>query len=162
MPKDETKKTKLARKYVFIVSVAILFGVAIFLFKNYERNKSPQLTVNDTQISIEVAQTDEQRQSGLCCRDELPDNSGMLFIYEKEDDYRFWMKDTRIPLDIVWINTDKKIVHIEEGVEPSSYPASFGSPVPAQYVLELNAGYARLNNINVGDSVSFWHLKLVF
>lgn len=155
MPKDETKKTKLARKYVYIIPVAILFGVAIFLFKNYEQKKSPQLTINDTQISIEIAQTNEQKQRGLCCRDNLPVNSGMLFIYETEGNYRFWMKDTRIPLDIIWFNSEKKIVHIEENVEPSSYPASFGSPEPAQFVLEVNAGYANAKKIRVGDSVSF-------
>lgn len=155
MPKDETKKTKLARKYVFIVAWAILFGIVIFLYKNHEQNKPTWLVVNGNQISVEVPQTNEQRQRGLCCRDDLPDNSGMLFIYEKEGDYRFWMKDTRIPLDMIWINSEKRIVHIEEGVEPSSYPAYFASPVPAQYVLEVSAGYARSENIKVGDSVSF-------
>lgn len=155
MPKDETKKTKSARKYVFIVAMAILFGVAIFLFKNYEQKKSPQLTINDTQISIEVARTDEQRQRGLCCRDDIPTNSGMLFVYEAEGDYRFWMKDTRIPLDMIWINSEKKIVHIEENVSPDSYPTSFGSSKLAQYVLEVNGGYANAKNIKVGDSVSF-------
>ena len=79
----------------------------------------------------------------------------MLFVYNKPGDYRFWMKDTKIPLDMFWINSDKQIVHIEKDVQPSSYPESFGSEEPAQYVLETNAGFAKKYQIQNRDIVAF-------
>jgi uncharacterized membrane protein (UPF0127 family) len=65
------------------------------------------------------------------------------------------MKDTRIPLDMYWINSEKKIIHIEHSVQPDSYPKSYGPKEPSQYVLETNAGFAKANNIQVGDVVQF-------
>lgn len=79
----------------------------------------------------------------------------MLFVYDEPGDYRFWMKDTKIPLDMFWIDSNKQIVHIERDVQPSSYPKSFGSTKPAKYVLETNAGFADKYKIKNRDNVAF-------
>ena len=65
------------------------------------------------------------------------------------------MKDTRIPLDMFWIDSDKRIVHIEKNVQPSSFPKSYVSSQSAQYVLETNAGYANEYHISNRDDVAF-------
>ncbi len=91
----------------------------------------------------------------MCCRDSLPQNEGMLFVYDQPTDLRFWMKDMRFPLDMIWIDHNKKIVHIEQDVKPSSYPKVFSAKTLAQYVLETNANYVSKHNIKVGDAVSF-------
>lgn len=79
----------------------------------------------------------------------------MLFVYDMPGSYAFWMKDTRIPLDIMWLNSEKEIVHIESNVQPASYPKTFVPKMPAQYVLETNAGYAQKYTIKIGDRVEF-------
>lgn len=76
-------------------------------------------------------------------------------MYDKPGDYRFWMKDTRIPLDMIWISPDKRIVHIEHSVAPETYPQTFSSPEPAQYILETNAGHAKKYNLKKSDNVAF-------
>jgi uncharacterized membrane protein (UPF0127 family) len=111
-----------------------LLAVLVLLLIAFLRTSAPRtVRVNDVSISVELAQSSIEKSKGLCCRDWLGEDSGMLFVYDKPGDYRFWMKDTRIPLDMYWINGEKSIVHIEENVQPGSYPKSFSSPKPAQY-----------------------------
>ena len=150
-----TKKTKSALK-IAVVAALLCAAVAALVFVVRKPNDSSQtLRIKDVAISVEVASTTKQRAHGLCCRDFLEANAGMLFTYRQPGDYRLWMKDTRISLDMFWINNQKNIVHIEKNVQPSSYPKTFGSESPAQYLLETNAGFADKNNIHIGDNVSF-------
>lgn len=94
---------------------------------------------------MEVADDEQERKQGLMNRNSLPSQSGMLFVFDKPDIYAFWMKDTRIPLDMIWINGSGVIVDIQKAVpcltdECESYvPAVSGS-----YVLEVNAGISDL------------------
>lgn len=155
MQNEKTKKTKWARKFVIPVIIGITLCTAMIIFAMTSQNNLRTLTVNNTEIAIEFATSSQEKSRGLCCRDTLPENQGMLFVYDRPGDYGFWMKDTRIPLDMYWINQEKEIVHIEHSVVPSSYPKSYRSPKPAQYILETNAGFAKQHNIQVGDPVSF-------
>lgn len=141
--------------WYFLILAVISLGVGFLIYKQNYLPEKKFLTINNSIITIEIADTPQKRERGLCCRDSLPENSGMLFIYETAGDYQFWMKDTRIPLDMYWISSDKKIVHIEHNVQPSSYPKTFSSPVPAQYILETNAGYAKKYTIKINDTVQF-------
>lgn len=152
MQNDATKKTKLALKLLASVS-AIIVGLSMISFAIKSQNELPNVKIADFVIAVEIATTSQEKQKGLCCRERLPENQGMLFVYEKPGNYRFWMKDTNIPLDMYWISSEKKIVHIEENVQPSSFPKQFGSDIKAQYVLETNAGFAKKHNIRVGDTV---------
>lgn len=106
---------------------------------------------------MEVADTESSRLRGLMFRQSLDQDSGMLFIFEKEGRTGFWLKNVLFPLDIIWISKDKKIVDIQSDLPPCKsddcliyYPgkdASFG--------LEINAGFAARHKLKVGDRVDF-------
>ena len=113
------------------------------------------LTIASMGLRVEIANTSQKKEHGLCCRKSLPANQGMLFVYGSPGDYRFWMKDTKIPLDMFWIDSNKRIVHIEENVQPVSYPDTYGTSIPAQYILETNAGFAKESHVKNSDSVAF-------
>lgn len=106
-------------------------------------------------VEVEIADELPEQIKGLMFRQDLDRNNGMLFVYESEKKRSFWMKNTLIPLDMLFIDTDFRIIDIKENVQPCktetcpSYPSKF----PAQYVLEVNAGFVMMNNIEIGDSV---------
>ncbi len=154
MQNEKTKKTKWALKFVAVVTVVLFSGVLIF-FATKSQNDVMTVTINKAELVVEIATTSQEKTQGLCCRDSLPQNHGMLFVYEKPGTHQFWMKDTRIPLDMYWIDASKKIIHIEHSVQPETYPQTFGPEALSQYILETNAGFARAHNIRVGDMVEF-------
>jgi uncharacterized membrane protein (UPF0127 family) len=84
----------------------------------------------------------------------MNEDEGMLFIFDAEERQSFWMKNTHIPLDIIFVNNEKTIVHIAENCEPYSL-----KPIPsfeyAKYVVEVNGGYARKHGIKVGSEIVF-------
>jgi uncharacterized membrane protein (UPF0127 family) len=103
---------------------------------------------------VEVARTDTERRKGLMYRKTLDENAGMLFIFPDEDIRSFYMKNTYIPLDMIFISKEKRVVGIIENVpilnsEPRTVSAL------TQYILELNAGQAKAANIQVGSAVSW-------
>ena len=153
---NHRKKPIFLLSAIAIVLAAVsLIGYIVYRGSPFDASSASRLKIKDTEIKIEVANSDEERRLGLCCRDSLAKDSGMLFIYDQPGDYHFWMKDTRIPLDMYWISNDKKIIHIERNVQPSTFPKTFGTDTPAQYVLETNAGFADKHSIDIGDRVSF-------
>jgi len=105
-------------------------------------------------IDIEIADTPADREVGLMARTELADTCGMLFLFPLEEFQAFWMKNTAIPLDIIFVSRQKKIVTIHQSTVPYA-ETSYVSTEPAQYVVEVNAGFARNHGIQVGDRV-FW------
>jgi uncharacterized membrane protein (UPF0127 family) len=110
--------------------------------------------IGGTKVTVEVSQTDAAREKGLMFRESLPENAGMLFIFDKPDFYAFWMKDTLIPLDIIWIDGNK-IVDIKTDLPPGQgeFPPAYVTSAPADMVLEVNAGFAKKNNVQVNDTV---------
>ncbi len=108
---------------------------------------------NKADISIEIAETPSELRRGLMYREGLSPNSGMLFIFEYEDKYGFWMKNMKFPIDIIWIDSDLKVVDIKKNAEPcieepceTYYPSD-----RARYVLEVPAGYFEERSIRIGD-----------
>ena len=85
--------------------------------------------INNYTIDVELALTNEERQKGLMGREILNDNDGMLFIFENEEIHEFWMKNMIISLDIIWINSDGEIVHIEKQVPPCEENCVIYSPL---------------------------------
>ncbi|WP_247232418.1 DUF192 domain-containing protein [Telluribacter sp. SYSU D00476] len=105
-------------------------------------------------IDVEVAENEAERNQGLMYRSYMPDSVGMLFIFEQSEPQSFWMKNTIIPLDILYVNENKEIVYIHKNTTPYS-EQSLPSYENAQYVVEVNAGFTDRYGIKVGDSISF-------
>jgi uncharacterized protein len=105
-------------------------------------------------VRVSIADSAEERMQGLSGRAGLAPDEGMLFVFEKEGKYSFWMKDMRFSIDIVWISNSGEIVDMHEFVVPESYPTTtFTSREPARYVLELPAGWAKTYNAKIGEYV---------
>ena len=119
-----------------------------------------KLKINNLILDIEVADTQVERQNGLANRESLGANQGMLFIFEKEDKYRFWMKGLTFPLDFIWIK-DRQIVDLRENVPapgPNQSDETLEVLIPKEkidMVLEVNAGFIREHNTKIGDKVEF-------
>jgi len=103
-------------------------------------------------FEVEIAATDRQRSMGLMFREKMPDDRGMLFLFEAAGQRYFWMKNTPLPLDIIYIDAAGEIVSIAADTEPFSLD-TIPSGGPAKYVLEVNAGIAKELGITPGDRV---------
>lgn len=106
----------------------------------------------DHKLSVEVMRTEPERERGLMERRFLPADRGMLFQFAQEQNVMMWMKDTYIPLDMIFISATGVVTHIAENAEPMS-EAIISSEGPVQGVLEVNAGYARKIGLKPGDLV---------
>jgi uncharacterized membrane protein (UPF0127 family) len=119
----------------------------------------PKVTIvtksgREVNFYVEIADTPAKRSMGLQYRKELGRDRGMIFLFPSEAPQSFWMKNTPIPLDMIFINREKKIVGIVEQTAPFSLDSrSVGAP--SQYVLEINGGLARQQGLQTGDSVRF-------
>lgn len=107
-----------------------------------------------SKIDIEKADTDVDRQFGLMFRKSMPEEQGMLFLFEKSEQQSFWMRNTLIPLDIMFVDENGVITTIHENTKPLS-EASLPSDGPAKFVVEVIGGYAKKHGIKVGDKISW-------
>ena len=103
-------------------------------------------------LELEIADDDYERETGLMYRESMEQDQGMLFIFENEEPRGFYMKNTNIPLDLIFLDSENKIVSISKDAKPKSME-TIPSEVPAQYVLEVNAGLSDKWNLAVGDSL---------
>jgi uncharacterized protein len=117
-------------------------------------NFYPQGGKDAVVIDIEVVSRQEEIMRGLMYRPQMAENRGMLFVFPGEEERSFWMKNTYIPLDIIFVDAGKKIVTIQDNTQPLS-TESVPSYKPARYVIEVNAGFAEKHGIKPGDAVTF-------
>ena len=156
-----------------LILLYIILAIALCSCKNKRKVISKKLDIKfkkegklwimdkkDTLASffIEIAKSNFERQKGLMNRKSLSPNNAMLFIFEKEENQSFWMKKTYIPLDLIFINKDNKIVNISKDNIPLSLD-NISSKVPSQYVLEINGGLSNELNIKTGMSVLWKELE---
>lgn len=104
-------------------------------------------------VEVEIADTDAERQTGLMGQNVLPENAGMLFVFEGEQTLSFWMRDTLIPLSIAYIDAEGRIVDIQDMQPLDDVPPHYVSAEPAQYALEVNQGFLEEQGVVVGDTV---------
>ena len=102
-------------------------------------------------FTIEIARTDKTREHGLMDRDSMPADHGMIFVFKDEQPRAFWMRNTRIPLDIVFVKSDGEIVSVHS-MKPFDL-SSTRSAGPAKYAIELNEGVATAQNLKPGDKL---------
>ena len=156
----------MSKSAFLLIIAALLCCVAAFIYiegvhargaPQVQATQSSQKTVQigGKTIKVDVVDNEAAREKGLGGRSGLAADEGMLFVFQKDDIYPFWMKDMSFSIDIVWLSADKRIVYIAENVPPSSYPSTFSPKTVARFVLELPAGYTSANKIEVGDFAQF-------
>lgn len=150
---------------VFITAIGILQNRFQGSFYNpLEQTAKPSptpetkvISISSNALTVEVADSNEERIKGLSDKESLPEDSGMVFVFAGDSRPSFWMKDMNFAIDIIWVK-DEKIVGIEKDVEPEPdvseknltlYPA----PQAIDHAIEVNAGYSEKNNLEVGDPV---------
>ena len=176
------KKTKLmagaSRKKSFrlltmaVIAVVVIFLVFTNLFKNnnkdakevvknysaFEFTKEGELTFTSSEsefiakIDIEIAEDDEARGQGMMYRSKMKESEGMLFIFTREQLQSFWMRNTPLSLDMLFVNKNNEIVTIHKNTEPFS-ESSYASTKPSIYVVEVMAGYTDTYGIKEGDKI---------
>jgi hypothetical protein len=152
-------------RFLLETVIILLFGLtALFLYHEYWDDlqyvvfgDNPQHTiyVGSTAITVAVADEYEERVLGLSGVRELGDFDGKLFIFDEDAKHGIWMKDMLFALDIIWIDKDLRVVHIEENIQPDTYPSRVFAPqVDARFVLEVNAHFVSAVKLNVGDTLT--------
>lgn len=138
--------------YLFFVGVLLLCGACYSseLRDDARVHFVDSQGVRSTEFTVQIAKTPTETSKGLMYRRNMPEKQGMLFIFEGMSERSFWMKNTYLSLDMIFIDKDGKVVHIIPDVPPLTL-TSRKSKYPCRYVLELNAGMAKLAGITVGS-----------
>jgi uncharacterized protein len=142
--------------------VVILFGIFLFVSKVAapvlieDTDIAPKISINGNSIAVEIVDTPQKRSKGLSGRESIgEDVEGLLFVFEDSDTYGIWMKDMNFSIDVLWFNSDRNLVYIEESMHPETYPDVFRPKEDSLYVLELDAGYVKDFDIKIGDKFDF-------
>lgn len=137
-----------------IISIFIIFYSSFLI---YGDTKLIPLFIGSNKFIVEVADSEEARIRGLMFRESIPDNYGMLFVFDEEDIRSFWMKNTLIYLDIIYLNKNKRIVDMYINVAPCKKDPckNYISAKPAKYVLELKGNRVKDLNLKKGDFIFF-------
>ncbi len=143
------------RKIIFIIFLQVLLLFFLFFFFQEKKEENVYIKIGENSFLFEVAETKEDRERGLSKRDALKEVDGLLFIFPTEDYHAIWMKEMNFPIDIIWIDKEKKVVDYKKNVPPESYPESFFPSMPAKYVLETEAGFIEKNFLTHGTTLSF-------
>jgi uncharacterized membrane protein (UPF0127 family) len=151
----------MALRLKLLIALSFLFSVNAFSEEKLQKPtfEKQKIKVASKVISVEVAKTTEQHQYGLMNRSSLPQNEGMLFVFDNEQPLSFWMKNTIIDLSIAYIDKNKKIVDIQEMKATNQLMVgelpSYPSAKPALFALEMNKGWFVKNKIKVGQKFDF-------
>lgn len=151
-----SRKKNLSKNIVIGIIISVLMIIVLILFgrpKEKTLSNNIGLTIKHQDYYLEVAQNSLQRSKGLSGRDQICSNCGMLFVFKKEGIYPFWMKDTKIPLDMIWVNSENKIVKIVTALETNS-TKEYTNDKPAKYVIELNANEVFKLDLKIGDTIA--------
>jgi len=143
-------------KKLIVASLILLVIVGVIGYSSIQAQSS-HITIGSVQLVVEIAKTPADQQKGLSGRSSLASDHGMLFVFDHEDYWGFWMIDMKFPLDIIWFNSNRQVVFIEQNLPPCT-PQScpvFTPNVKAMYVLEVNAGFVAAHQITFGTPFTF-------
>lgn len=140
-----------------VISGLVLILVALvvsYMFRNFQSGTDVRL--GSGVFNVQVAATDAARIQGLSGVDQLNANGGLLMIFQSDDKWGIWMKDMKIPLDIIWMNKDKNVIYIVTNASPDlGTSKTFKPEAPARYVLEVPAGTVESAGIKIGNTAAF-------
>jgi uncharacterized membrane protein (UPF0127 family) len=111
------------------------------------------------ELETQISSTSHARQIGLSKHTSLTENQAMLFVFDQEGKYTFWMKNMDFAIDIFWLNSSQEIVGIKKNADPSDYPESYAPEADAAYVIETQAGIADTYNISLGQKFKWENEK---
>lgn len=144
------------------ISLILLIAIPIVIFFFYKKNPpqfdSVNLKIKDVDYKLEVAKSMSQKSTGLSNRTNLCSNCGMIFVFSQEGSLPFWMKDTLIPLDMIWINSKGEVVDIKNVSKTKSLDIIQNS-APAKFVIELNLNETQKINLKIGDTIDLSQLN---
>jgi len=155
----DMKKTKKILILIPIILLLIILTTVLILQKNEQQNLY-KLILQDQTIFLKPAITPQQKSQGLMFITNLPKNQGMIFIYSNEQPHSFWMKNTLVPLDIIFLNKNFQVIDIKQNVPPCKQDpcSTYQAKKPAQYVIEINAGLSQELAIKEGDKLTLTKL----
>jgi uncharacterized membrane protein (UPF0127 family) len=141
---------------IFAVVLAAPLAIAETGTVIFKHNQIVINTTNGKRIyNVKIAKSEKQLEHGLMHRAKLAENEGMLFIFPKEQEVTMWMKNTPIPLDMLFIDKQGKVIYIKHNATPESLDHISAGNMPVRAVLELKAGIADKDRINIGDKVNY-------
>lgn len=137
-------------KFLPVLSLCLLMLTAC-------QHNQHKVTINDIKFNVELADDDNERAMGLMYRKQMDDDAGMLFIFPDSQYRAFWMKNTLIPLDILYFDHNRKLINVSENTPPCKNTTTrcpnYPSKKPAKYVLEINAGLSAKHGFKPGDEI---------
>lgn len=155
--------------FTIVVSVIIYYGVLYGLNSlnfvygssarvdgvyalNFDKTK---IVCGNSSFDAYIANTDKKKKEGLSVFNDFGRGDAMLFVFDELANHSIWMKNMKFDIDILWLDENGKIVHIENEISPNTYPKNFINTTPALYVLELRSGMVKNSKINIGDICVF-------
>ena len=150
---------KQSRLLILIPSLAVIVGIAFFMILPSEVEHEvvefsrDTIMIDDIELIVQLADTDHRRADGLMFQEELPYDEGMLFIFDNSEKRTFWMSNMLFSLDIIWIDSQRNVVHIDNSVPPCDTTETKACPrydsggKEVKYVLEVTAGFVDKFNI---------------
>lgn len=137
---------------ILVLTVSVSVGYYL-----YEQPWPVRIMFARVALTVDLATTPQEQQMGLSGRASMSADRGMLFVFNQEGQWSFWMHEMNFPLDIIWFNANRQVVFIEQDLSPCTPQACpvFTPPVNAMYVLEVNAGFVKANGVSVGESFTF-------
>lgn len=147
------------KRLIFLLVMSFLLITGALLFNAPEQTQVIHVSFpSGTVLKAEVADTPEKLLFGLAFRDSLPPDGGMLYIFPESALHRVWTKEFQIPVDVIWVDESKQVVHVVKNVEPCREdPCPWYGPPPenARYVIETNAGFVDYEEVVPGIKVKF-------
>lgn len=148
--------------YVAIVisATVLIFIILISLYAigKFQQLKFSTVKIGNVSVKAEIADTFAKQTRGLMFRENLPENRGMLFVFKNEARHGIWMMNMSFPIDIIWLDSQKEVVHIVENAKPCETVTlckPYFPPGNAKYVLEVNAGFVAKHGIELGSKADF-------
>jgi uncharacterized membrane protein (UPF0127 family) len=146
----------LNKKVIGILAILVIAAVSISYFV-FQPHNGVRIIIDGVIVSVDLATTPAQQQRGLSGRSSMAQDHGMLFIFQTEDYWSFWMYEMNFPLDMIWFNANRQAVFFEQNLPPCNPTACpvFTPTAKALYVLEVNAGFIAEHRISLGDTFTF-------
>lgn len=143
------------KKILISLGIIIILAVGVFFSRSHTNEKLPISAVVKTEggqeINVRVVDESKERELGLSYFKSLPQDQGMLFLFDKPGVYPFWMKGMNFPLDIIWLKRGQdggyRVIYVASNVLPDSYPNSINPKIEADAALEVNSGVATVHNL---------------